>query len=71
MVLTALIWVAGDIFGVLFPTENTAYMAHIFGIAFGAACGFYLRKKYSEEMSKRNQIFVTERDFRRWEDRWL
>jgi hypothetical protein len=71
MVVAAFVWVAGDIMGFFLPSGNIAYMAHIFGITAGAAYGFSLRKRHREPYAVRFRPVIREREFRRWEDRWL
>ena len=71
MIIAALVWIAGDILGAFIPSGNIAYMAHIFGMAAGVACGLYLRRKYKQNSQRSFKQIIGEREFRNWEDRWM
>jgi hypothetical protein len=72
MIVAVFLWAAGDLLGFFYPSENIAYSAHLFGLAFGLIYGFYLKKDYGETAKpKRKSIDIGEKEFRDWEDRWL
>ena len=71
LVVAVILWSIGDIFGIFFPSDNIAYAAHIFGLVFGLAYGFYLRKYYREDAKSKTRSYIKEEEFRKWEDGWL
>jgi len=71
MIIAAGVWVAIDLFGILFPT-NVANVAHILGLLTGVAFGLYYRKRYGEYLSGvSGSIRVNEREIEKWERRWM
>lgn len=70
MALAAAFWAIGDLIGMFVPT-GTANAAHLAGLAFGLAFGFYLRKKYALHGQKKDDIRIDEDDFERWERDWM
>ena len=48
MILAAIFWAIGDIFGLFFPS-NIANAAHLTGLFFGILCGFVLKQKTQKE----------------------
>lgn len=73
MIVAVFLWSAGDILGFFTSSENVAYAAHLFGLAFGLIYGFYLRKDYGESaiLKKKPKADINEKEFREWEDNWL
>ena len=69
MAIAAIVWIAGDLLGFLAPS-GIANAAHLGGMVFGLAAGFYLRKKYGEYNQRQTRKIPT-RTFNRWEDRWM
>ncbi len=71
MIIASALWIAIDIFGVLFPA-GTANTAHLAGLFFGFVVGFALRKRFGELLfSEKGKQSFTDREFNRWENRWM
>ena len=70
MAIAAVLWVLGDLVG-MFAPSGVANAAHLFGIFFGIAAGFYYRKDFGEKIIKRKIIPIPESEMRRWEDKWM
>jgi len=70
MAIAAVLWVAGDLFG-MFAPDQVAHAAHLFGMFFGLAVGVYYRKELGEKLIKRKINSLPEKEMRNWEDRWL
>lgn len=71
MVAALIIWAAGDFIGLFTPSDLVGHAAHLFGLAFGLAYGFYLRKDYGEHPLPRKRSDISEEDFESWEDRYV
>lgn len=72
MIVAVFFWAAGDLLGFFAPSENVAYAAHLFGLAFGFIYGIYLRKEHGEPFRKRkSKAHIGEEEFREWEDEWF
>jgi len=69
MAVAALVWIAGDVFG-LFAPSGIASAAHLGGMFFGLAVGLYLRKQFREPARKKTRP-ISETRFRKWEDGWM
>lgn len=67
MIVAAGIWLLLDIGGVFYPS-NVANMAHIAGMAFGAAAGIFLRKPSGKNAGKKP---LRDEEIDEWEDRWI
>ena len=72
MVAAVGFWLILDILGVFYPS-NIANMAHIAGLAFGAAIGISLLRKYREAQAKKyeNEKTIDDNEFNKWEDEWM
>jgi len=71
MILAVILWAGGDLVGLFAPSENVAYAAHLFGLAFGLICGLYLKKDYGEFPNTKRKSDVSEEEFKEWEDRFV
>jgi uncharacterized protein len=71
MIVAVILWSAGDLFGFFAPLGNTAYAAHLFGLAFGLAYGLYIRKEYKEGARPRTERIVGDKEFSDWERRYM
>jgi len=69
MIVAAGVWALIDIFGILVPS-NVANVAHLSGLGVGIIFGLFLRKKFPEVKVMRARR-IPEREFKRWEDRWM
>jgi len=56
MIAALFLWIGLSVFGIIFPLENVAYGAHLFGILAGVGIAFYLRWRYM----KRTKVFFSE-----------
>jgi len=71
MIIAVVLWTAGDLIGLFAPSENVAYAAHLFGLAFGLICGLYLKKNYGEFPRAKRKSDISEGEFEKWEDRYV
>ena len=71
MILAVILWTGGDLIGLFAPSENVAYAAHLFGLAFGLICGLCLKKDYGEFPNPKRKSDVGEGEFQNWEDRYV
>jgi hypothetical protein len=69
MSLAVFFWALGNFVG-LFSPDSVAYASHLFGLFFGIAYGFYLKKEYSEERITKKDDEIKE-DFIEWENNYL
>jgi uncharacterized protein len=71
MFVAAGAWLVIDLLGVLYPS-GTANVAHIAGLLFGAAVGFYMRKQYPGEQRKwKKEKVLSDDEINNWEDRYM
>ncbi|MEM7813858.1 MAG: rhomboid family intramembrane serine protease [Candidatus Aenigmatarchaeota archaeon] len=71
MALAAVVWVVIDLIGFIAPS-GVANAAHIAGLAFGAAAGLVLRRRFGQPLRRHHSRRVlSERDIERWEDGWM
>lgn len=71
MIFAVILWAAGDFIGLFAPSENVAYAAHLFGLAFGLVYGLYLKKDYGEFPRPKRKSDINEEEFKEWEDRYV
>jgi len=71
MIVAVVLWTAGDLVGLFASSENIAYAAHLFGLAFGLICGLYLKKDYGEFPRAKRKSDISEGEFEKWEDRYV
>lgn len=71
MIVAVVLWAGGDLIGLFAPSENIAYAAHLFGLAFGLICGLYLKKDYGEFPRAKRKSDISEGEFQNWEDRYV
>ncbi len=71
MIVAVVLWAGGDMIGLFTPSENVAYAAHLFGLAFGLICGLYLKKDYGEFPRAKRKSDISEGEFEKWEDRYV
>ena len=71
MALAAGAWAIADIIGVFYPSD-VANIAHLSGLGFGIAYGFYIRKLIRPEHEKeRNKKLLSDKKLEKWEDEYL
>ncbi len=70
MVLTATAYLLVDLVGVFVPS-NTAHFGHIGGLVFGTVFGLFLRKSYPKLKKSKNDLKVSDEEFRKWEDKYM
>ena len=73
MAAAAAFWALGDFIKLFAPTQ-VASAAHLFGLAFGIAFGFYLRKEYGLVFKKKHSRAEDkefEKEFEEWEKDWM
>lgn len=70
MAFAAVVWIGGDLVG-MFAPSGIANAAHLFGMFFGIATGFYYIKQFGEKHVKRKVTPIPDKQMRTWEDRWL
>ncbi|NIO45070.1 MAG: rhomboid family intramembrane serine protease [Candidatus Aenigmarchaeota archaeon] len=73
MIAAVFFWALLDFLGFFSAAGGIAYAAHLFGLAFGLAYGFYLKKDYGENirLKRKSKTSVSEERIREWEDRWM
>ncbi len=69
MFLVSLIWIAGDIFGVFFPS-NVGNIAHLSGMALGLVYGLYLKVNTPKE-NKPIKLKIPNNYLENWEDKYM
>ena len=71
MALAAGAWAIADIIGVFYPSD-VANIAHLSGLGFGIAYGFYIRKLIRpEHEEERNKKLLSDKKLEKWEDEYL
>jgi len=68
VIAAAFLWVLISFAGIFSPDE-TAYAAHLGGLVFGFALGFFLRKNYSENRVK--EKLLSENEINEWEEQYM
>lgn len=71
MIAAIIFWGALDIIG-FFSQDDIAHAGHLAGLGFGIIFGIILRDKYKiAEKPKEERIFISEEEFKDWEERYL
>ncbi len=69
MIFAAAVWAIGDFAGLFFPT-GVGNLAHLIGLGFGLAGGFYFRKEYGE-FRTRNPVNIDDKTMEEWEKKYM
>ncbi len=70
MFLAAILWVAGDIFGIFMPS-NVGNIAHLSGIGIGFLLGLVFRNYIKKKTRKVKKIIVSDYYMTGWEKRYM
>jgi len=71
MIIAAVLWAAIGVFGIFFPS-TTADAAHLFGMFFGMAYAFPLRRAFGERHERRAaEKVLSEEEMEEWEGKYM
>lgn len=71
MFFAAGVWLVIDLLGVFYPS-GTANVAHIAGLIFGAAIGYYMRKQYPEAQRRwKKEKVLSDDEINNWEEHYM
>ncbi len=72
MIIAAIIWIAGDVIGVFFPS-GVGNIAHLSGVAIGFLAGLTNRiiNRYWLFKNKKEKVSISEDYIKNWEDNYM
>jgi len=71
--LASIYWAIENVVGILIP-DNIANLAHVSGLFFGLALGFFIKEKQDKikkEIAKKDSIMMTKEELENWEDKFF
>ncbi len=69
MIIAAIAWALLDLAGVFYPS-NVANIAHLAGLAFGIVSGFFLRRHFPEQKTKKEKP-ISDKELDEWEREYM
>ena len=74
--VAGILWIGADLLGAYGffignPIDNAGNIAHLSGILFGFAFGWFYRRKINRRNKKRTRVIIEENSMRNWEDNYL